>query len=239
MMNTSIGMSPRSPAARTLLAIPMRQKISRVRALPHSIFGRNCGASFCSIKVQRTPRLPRSMASVSPTGPPPTTSICVSIARILPYPQSTRQRSDAMEFATLSGSDPKTAVGCELEAPFPHRAQPARGADQAAKGEEMDSRDRRGAPARNVPHNGLRAGFDQEARNRLGSRLQRADRVPDSAQYRESEQAGQARRTRKPDAHRQSVPFHLRGPHEQRLGFEAELRHELQIETRPPGKGFL
>ena len=29
-----------------------------VRALHRSIFGRNCGASFCSISVQRTPRMP-------------------------------------------------------------------------------------------------------------------------------------------------------------------------------------
>src|ERR1700752_2504153 len=45
-----------------------------VRALMRSIFGRNAGASFCSISVQRTPRRPRSMASVKPVGPAPTMS---------------------------------------------------------------------------------------------------------------------------------------------------------------------
>src|ERR1043165_5231429 len=43
-----------------------------VRALQRSILGRNCGASFCSIRTQRTPRCPSAMASVSPTGPAPT-----------------------------------------------------------------------------------------------------------------------------------------------------------------------
>src|SRR6187401_3182183 len=43
-----------------------------VRALHRSIFGRNCGASFCSIRVQAIPRRPRSMASVNPVGPAPT-----------------------------------------------------------------------------------------------------------------------------------------------------------------------
>src|SRR5687768_15060199 len=43
-----------------------------VRALHRSIFGRNCGASFCSIKVQGMPRRPRSTAKVRPVGPAPT-----------------------------------------------------------------------------------------------------------------------------------------------------------------------
>src|ERR1044072_4784281 len=43
-----------------------------VRALQRSILGRNCGASFCSIRTQATPRRPSAMASVSPTGPAPT-----------------------------------------------------------------------------------------------------------------------------------------------------------------------
>src|SRR3569832_2815803 len=50
----------------------MRRYISMVRALQRSILGRNAGASLRSISVQRMPRLPRSMASVSPTGPAPT-----------------------------------------------------------------------------------------------------------------------------------------------------------------------
>src|SRR5262249_55611997 len=49
-----------------------------VRALHRSIFGKKAGASFCSMSVQRTPRLPRSTASVSPTGPAPTIRTCVS-----------------------------------------------------------------------------------------------------------------------------------------------------------------
>src|SRR6267378_1445836 len=239
MMNTSIGTSSRRPAARTLSTIPMRRKISMVRALHRSIFGRNCGASFCSINVQRTPRLPRSMASVRPTGPPPTTITCVSIA---PYSASPAERGaalDAMEFAILGGPDPKTAVGSQFESSFPHRSQPARGAHKASEAEKMDSGDRRTARTRNVPHNELRAGLHQKARNRLRSRLEGADRVPDPAQHRESEQPGQARRPRKPDAHRQPVSFHLRRPREDRLGLETELRHEPQIETRPPSVDLL
>src|SRR3974377_1733158 len=49
-----------------------------VRALHRSILGRSCGASFCSSKVQRTPRRPRSMASVRPPGPAPTTMTSLS-----------------------------------------------------------------------------------------------------------------------------------------------------------------
>ena len=75
----SIGQSGGYPAARTVSARPRRRKISIVRGLQRSIFGYPSGASFFSISVQRTPRLPRSMASVSPTGPAPTMSTCVSI----------------------------------------------------------------------------------------------------------------------------------------------------------------
>src|SRR5436305_2219884 len=71
-MNTSIGTSERRPAARIFSTSPRRRKISMLRALQRSIFGRNCGASFCSIRMQRTPRRPRSYASVRPTGPAPT-----------------------------------------------------------------------------------------------------------------------------------------------------------------------
>src|SRR6202035_1858214 len=49
-----------------------------VRALHRSILGRKAGASFCSIKVQRTPRLPRSTARISPADPAPTMRTCVS-----------------------------------------------------------------------------------------------------------------------------------------------------------------
>src|SRR4029079_12910195 len=54
-------------------------KISIVRALQRSIFGRNSGAGFASINVQRAPRRPRSMASVNPTGPAPTIRTSVVI----------------------------------------------------------------------------------------------------------------------------------------------------------------
>ena len=49
-----------------------------VRALQRSILGRNPGASRLSISRQRTPRRPRSIASVRPTGPPPTIRTSVS-----------------------------------------------------------------------------------------------------------------------------------------------------------------
>jgi len=51
-MKDVIGTSARSPAARTLPMMPMRRKISMVRALQRSIFGRNCGASLRSTSVQ-------------------------------------------------------------------------------------------------------------------------------------------------------------------------------------------
>src|SRR5688500_7996902 len=76
-----MGMSAGRPAARTFPARPMRRKISMVRALQRSIFGRNCGAALRSISVQRTPFWPRSMASVSPTGPAPTMRTSVSYKR--------------------------------------------------------------------------------------------------------------------------------------------------------------
>src|SRR3954454_892920 len=51
-----------------------------LRALQRSIFGRNCGASFCSTIMARTPRRPRSMASVKPVGPAPTMRTWISIS---------------------------------------------------------------------------------------------------------------------------------------------------------------
>ncbi len=141
--------------------------------------------------------------------------------------------------ASLSRSDPKAAIGSQLEAPFPNRPQPARGANQTAKAEEMNACDRRTTPTRDVPDHRLRARFHEKARNGPGSRLEGADRISDPAKRRKSQQAPQARRPRKPDAHRQPVFFHLRGPHEDRLGLETELRHDLQIETCSPGKAFL
>src|SRR6202035_1604775 len=53
--------------------------ISMVRALMRSIFGRKAGRSFCSMMVHRTPRLPRSIASVRPVGPAPTIKTSLSI----------------------------------------------------------------------------------------------------------------------------------------------------------------
>src|SRR5436309_775659 len=61
-------------------AIPIRRKISIVRALQRSIFGRNSGAAFFSTSMQRTPRRPRSIARVRPTGPAPTTSTSVTMS---------------------------------------------------------------------------------------------------------------------------------------------------------------
>src|SRR5262249_21759617 len=54
-----------------------------VRALQRSIFGRNWGASFCSITMARTPRSRRSMARVKPVGPAPTMRTCASIRWLL------------------------------------------------------------------------------------------------------------------------------------------------------------
>src|SRR5437764_6393767 len=50
-----------------------------LRALTRSIFGKNCGASFCSTSMQRTLRRPRSTASVNPVGPPPPMRTWVSM----------------------------------------------------------------------------------------------------------------------------------------------------------------
>src|SRR5580658_378283 len=57
----------------------MHRYISIVRALTRSIFGKNAGRSFCSMSMQRTPRWPRSVASVSPVGPAPTIKTSLSI----------------------------------------------------------------------------------------------------------------------------------------------------------------
>src|SRR5581483_5559534 len=54
------------------------------RALQRSILGHMCGSLFCSTSVQRTPRRPSSMASVSPTGPAPTIRTSVSMLRSRP-----------------------------------------------------------------------------------------------------------------------------------------------------------
>ncbi len=91
-MNTSIGTSRGSPAARIFSASPMRRKISMLRAFTRSILGRNCGASFCSMSVQRTPRKPRSTASVSPTGPAPTMRTWVSILALTPHSRLSSRR---------------------------------------------------------------------------------------------------------------------------------------------------
>src|ERR1700704_2780020 len=57
-----------------------------LRAGTRSILGRNCGASFCSISVQRMPRRPRSTASVSPVGPAPAMRTGVSMGWVaLPH----------------------------------------------------------------------------------------------------------------------------------------------------------
>src|SRR6516165_6745356 len=65
------------------------------RALMRSIFGRKAGSAFCSIRVQRTPPLPRSIASVRPVWPAPTirTSSFIVYCYRLPADHSRRRRS--------------------------------------------------------------------------------------------------------------------------------------------------
>src|SRR5579864_7386045 len=74
-----------------------------VRALMRSIFGRNAGRGFCSIRTQRTPRLPRSMASVSPTGPAPTIRTSLSIAHRSQNRRSARRRQSGQLLERLIG----------------------------------------------------------------------------------------------------------------------------------------
>src|SRR5215470_1215568 len=78
-----------------------------VRALHRSIFGRNCGASFCSSRMQRTPRRPRSIARVKPTGPAPTIMTWVFTIPSASRAGCPRQRSSidttARESATWHG----------------------------------------------------------------------------------------------------------------------------------------
>src|SRR5215212_9132937 len=73
-----------------------------VRALQRSIFGRNCGASFFSTSVQRTPRWPRSTASVSPTGPAPT--MRTSVENTADYNQRVKSIFALASFFLLSGT---------------------------------------------------------------------------------------------------------------------------------------
>src|SRR5579862_4435347 len=63
--------------------MPRRRKCSMVRAWHRSIFGRNEGSGRLSINRHSTPRCPRSMASVKPTGPPPTIKTGGSLTRVL------------------------------------------------------------------------------------------------------------------------------------------------------------
>src|SRR5256885_7838588 len=84
MMKSSMSTCEGNPAARILSARPSRRSISMLRALQRSILGRNCGASFCSIKTQRIPRRPRSSASVRPTGPAPTMRTWIVNTNALP-----------------------------------------------------------------------------------------------------------------------------------------------------------
>src|SRR5580704_7308814 len=74
-----------------------------VRALMRSIFGRNAGCAFCSIRVQRTPRLPRSMASVSPVGPAPTIRTSLSIALYSKNRRSSRRQQSGQLLERLIG----------------------------------------------------------------------------------------------------------------------------------------
>ena len=94
-MNTSIGRSPSKPAARISSAMPRRRKVSIVRALQRSIFGSRPCAGRLSTSSHRTPCLPSSIASVSPTGPPPTmiTSVSHRVIRVTsPYESSISMR---------------------------------------------------------------------------------------------------------------------------------------------------
>ena len=67
---------------RSLSATPSRRKVSMERApiWPHFTFGGSSGGRR-SATTTSIPRQARSMASVSPTGPPPTISTLVFIRR--------------------------------------------------------------------------------------------------------------------------------------------------------------
>ena len=72
--NTSIGTSRAGPAARIRSAMPSRRKFSIVRALHRSIFGSRPISGRRRRVRRRRPAAASSIASVSPTGPPPTMS---------------------------------------------------------------------------------------------------------------------------------------------------------------------
>src|SRR5579875_544980 len=90
-----------------------------VRALQRSILGSWIDVSFFSTSRQRTPRVPRSSARVSPTGPAPTMRTCVSITRF-----SVIQQAGVVRPARLH---PEGLLLLELQLLAPH---PARRPDQ-------------------------------------------------------------------------------------------------------------
>src|SRR5262245_45327684 len=62
----------RTRAARNASAMPQEWKCSTERCVRFCPFGMRCGAVRRSISAQDIPRSPRSTASATPTGPPPT-----------------------------------------------------------------------------------------------------------------------------------------------------------------------
>src|SRR3989442_15572567 len=84
-----------------------------LRALTRSIFGKNCGASFCSTSMQRTPRRPRSTASVSPVGPPPAMRTWVSMMILKSY--------NELRALPLPGGERVGVIGARLGEPTDNR----------------------------------------------------------------------------------------------------------------------
>src|SRR5688572_5407784 len=88
-----------------------------VRPLQRSILGRWLALALRSISVQRTPRRPRSRASVSPTGPAPTISTWVSTATgRLRQPRKARSQLEGGELGVVGpapggGGDGTLQVG--------------------------------------------------------------------------------------------------------------------------------
>src|SRR5262245_11970873 len=62
----------RTRAARSASAMPQEWKCSTERCVRFCPLGMRCGAVRRSISAQDIPRSPRSTASATPTGPPPT-----------------------------------------------------------------------------------------------------------------------------------------------------------------------
>ena len=129
---------------------------------------------------------------------------------------------------------------CPLALPQRFRtmgAQPVGGLAQAAERKQVETGDRRrrlSGRRLQAAHDVIRPGIREQPAKTADLAAQRADRIADAATKRKFGQRGGARRTREPDndgkAH--AAPIELGDPAQDRRAFEAELRHDIDADSR-------